>query len=177
MRGKEMTDEDFKEIVQELRRQKTVTNFGIQELLSQKEVKQNCKLNRENFDDELKNNTRSAKMQQYIFQGKESFLEKASKDVAEASKNPIYKRDSIHQQDKLRRVSNFRWKNMSEKWNNIAALLVDDEFDDDEEDTKRYFENDSFSATEWSDEDVIYKLKIENLPKGEIHQGKYERFN
>ena len=126
---KTITDQEFQLVVQELREKNKITSFGILEILMQKKIKQHLENNKAHSKNKSKHKSKSKEQHHCPFQGKVNFLEKASTEVAEASKNPIYKRDSFSQKDNLRRVSNVEWKNMSQKWNSIADLLLDGEFD------------------------------------------------
>lgn len=71
-----------------------------------------------------------------LFDGKENFMSKTSKQVAESSKHAIYKRDSGDQQSSLQRVSVFEWRNMSQRWQTPDTLYFNDNDDDDGDDEK-----------------------------------------
>jgi len=130
---KVITDEEFQAVVQELREKNKITSFGIQEILLQKKIKEHVENNKMYLKNKSKNNGKEQHQHDNCpFQGKVNFLEKASKEVAEASKNPIYKRDSFNQKHNLQRVPKFYLKS-EKKWNNIAALLLDEECDSEDE--------------------------------------------
>lgn len=123
-----MSDDEFKEIVQELRKNGVVTQVGAQEVLSKKNIQSIMEKN--DREKSLTTNQNEDGNKSNLFDGKESFLEEASRKVAEASKNPIYKRDSCHQQKVLRRVSVFEWENMSKRWQSNESFLLDEDLDD-----------------------------------------------
>ena len=83
--------------------------------------------------------------EQCIFNGKQNFLEHATKQAGESALRPIYRRSSSTQKKALRRVSAFQWGNMSGRWENSISLVVtdDDDDDDDEKDFIGFCHQDS----------------------------------
>ena len=74
-----------------------------------------------------------------LFHDKETFLSEASRKVAEASKDPIFKRGSCEQQKILRRVSVFDWNNMTDEWKSNQSIFLNDvEEEEDEAIINRY---------------------------------------
>ena len=102
-----ISDDKFKEIIHSLRKVGMVTQFGAQEFLCRKssQIRTAVTESANTFHPEYSNTC--------VFDGKESFLTKTSQQVAEASKNPIYKRDSGKQTKVLQRVSIY---DMSQTW-------------------------------------------------------------
>merc|ERR1712190_633282 len=88
-----------------------------------------------------------------IFQEKENFLEKTSKRVAEASRDCIYKHDSIRQLRILGRLSNPDWMNRSQNWSDVDTVSINEEYDSNDEDNYFYEE-----YNDYDDSDGVEKV-------------------
>lgn len=100
-----ISDEEFCQIIHELRESGTVTNVGIREY-----IKQNSLLNKKESRalKEIPESTASKslkKKNRYFFDKSQSFREVVAKSMAMSSKNPIYRRSSVDQMRALKRVS------------------------------------------------------------------------
>lgn len=120
-KGKQITDEDFKAVVQEVRHQGYVTHAGVKHVLEQEATPNNVCVNF--WKKETCTNKENPKS---LFDGKENFLSEASRKAAEGSEEPVLRRGSSEQKILLGQVSMLKWDNMSERWHSDSVIVDDD---------------------------------------------------